>query len=92
MEGDNGGDKAASALLQSGAESLVTGTASAAQEVTPCCSHRVTHVAPRLAELCSPWWIWPGPKEGADSAALLGAGFPGSQVQWAGLTCESRGY
>lgn len=33
--------------------------------------------------------IWPGPREGADSAALLGAGFPGSQEQWAGLTCES---
>lgn len=34
--------------------------------------------------------IWPKPKEGTAGAALLRAGFPGSQAQWAGLTCAIR--
>lgn len=68
---------------------LCTGPASSAAlgqpalprpEVTPCCCHRVTNVAPQLDELCSQR-IWPRPKEGADSIALLGAGLPGSQAQ-----------
>lgn len=48
-------------------------------------------MVPQLAELCSQR-IWPRPKEGTDSIALLGAGLPGSQAQWAGLTCESHSY
>lgn len=34
--------------------------------------------------------IWPKPKEGTAGTALLRAGFPGSQSQWAGLTCAIR--
>lgn len=76
-----------------GQKAMVPWTASTAQaqEVTPCCCHGVTNVAPQLAELYSRR-IWPRPKEGADSIALLGAGLPGSQAQWAGLTCESHSY